>query len=152
MAVCKARDLAHYIVDKCTRDDEPVSNLQLQKIMYFLQTVYCRATEGDLLFDDEFEAWQYGPVMKGVYKEFSGYGADQIVETFESSRNIFDGTDVKDFIDDGIESLRKKYPWDLVRTSHAHNSPWRKTLDESGYKSVIRNNLIIEAALVGTEG
>lgn len=45
-----AKQLAHYIVDKCTKDNHPVSNLQLQKIMYFLQSVFCRAPEARCFF------------------------------------------------------------------------------------------------------
>ena len=40
--VCTASQLAHYVVDKCTKDGKPVSNLQLQKILYFIQAVYCK--------------------------------------------------------------------------------------------------------------
>ena len=33
----KALDLANYIVDKCIKDDAPITNLQLQRILYFIQ-------------------------------------------------------------------------------------------------------------------
>lgn len=32
-----ALDIAKYIVDKCTVEKCPITNLQLQKILYFLQ-------------------------------------------------------------------------------------------------------------------
>ena len=35
-----ALDIAKYIVDKCTTEKCPITNLQLQKIMYFLQKKY----------------------------------------------------------------------------------------------------------------
>lgn len=53
---CDAMSLAKYTVTKCEKDNQPISNLQLQKMMYFLQSVYCRSTGGDLLFADQFEA------------------------------------------------------------------------------------------------
>lgn len=40
-----AMEVARYVVSKCATDEVPVSNLQLQKILYFLQYVYCTATE-----------------------------------------------------------------------------------------------------------
>ena len=148
MAVCKARDLAHYIVDKCTRDDEPVSNLQLQKIMYFLQYVYCK-NYGELLFDDEeFEAWQYGPVLPSVYKEFSNYGGRAITEFYEDVDRARFG-DLADWIDTGIEVLRSKSPWDLVSVAHAKGSPWDKVWNGGcGRKSTISNDSIMEYAQV----
>lgn len=147
--LCTATKLSRYVVGKCARDGKPVSNLQLQKILYFLQSVYCRATGGKLLFEDKFEAWPYGPVIPSVYREFSRFGGDVI----DDCRSIISpgfGGDAKVFIDSGIESLREKSPWDLVRTSHAQGSPWDTTYKGGdGYKNVIPNNLIIAAATKG---
>ena len=30
-------EIAKYIITKCSRENEPLSNLQLQKIMYYVQ-------------------------------------------------------------------------------------------------------------------
>lgn len=144
----KAATLAHYVVDKCTRDGRPVSNLQLQKIMYFLQSVFCRVSSGELLFLDSFEAWPYGPVLSDVYSEYSSFGGRVIEMRYQNVESVLDDNPaLKKFIDDGIEDLRTKYPWDLVRLSHAQDSPWACIYDGGrGYKNLIPNNLIIEAA------
>lgn len=147
MAVCKARDLAHYIVDKCTHDDEPVSNLQLQKMMYFLQYVHCR-NYGGLLFDDEeFEAWQYGPVLPSIYKEFSNYGGRAITAFYKDADRVKFG-DLADWIDAGIEVLREKSPWDLVSVAHAKGSPWDRVWRGgcSSRRGKIPNEYIMEDA------
>lgn len=139
--VCTASQLAHYVVDKCTEDREPVSNLQLQKIMYFLQSVYCEATS-DLLFADEFEAWPYGPVLSDVYREFSSYGGGLICRNYDDFNSCPFG-DRKVFIDEGIKVLRRMSPWDLVKTSHADGSPWSVVWNDGvGYKDTIPNSLI----------
>ena len=36
--VSKALDIAEYIINKCTIESYPISNLQLQKIMYYIQS------------------------------------------------------------------------------------------------------------------
>ncbi|WP_161555467.1 Panacea domain-containing protein [Paraeggerthella hongkongensis] len=142
--VCTASQLAHYVVDKCTKDGKPVSNLQLQKILYFLQAVYCKKTNS-LLFKEEFEAWPYGPVMVGVYREYSSYGGCSIYRR-HSDADMLDFGNLKSFIDDGIDFLREKYPWDLVKIAHAENSPWDRVYrGGSGYKEVIPNDFIIES-------
>lgn len=143
---CRAMDLADYIVSSCSKENEPVSNLQLQKMLYFLQTVYCRATRGELLFDEEFEAWPYGPVLPEVYFSYSKYGGRAI----DMSRSCSLGlpSNVMTFINDGIKTLRRKSPWELVRTSHASGSPWDQVWQNGrGYRSVISNDLIKSAAL-----
>lgn len=145
-----AQNLSHYIIDMCTRDNKPVSNLQLQKMLYFIQTAYCKATNGDLLFSDEFQAWPYGPVISSVYEEYSYFGGRVIEKQYNDISNIFSSISaaVKDFVDDAIRTLRDKYPWDLVQLSHAKGSPWSLTYNEGeGHKAPISNNLIRQSAL-----
>lgn len=36
----KAMDLANYIVDKCIKDNAPITNLQLQRILYEVAPSY----------------------------------------------------------------------------------------------------------------
>lgn len=51
----KAMDVAKYIITKCARNEHPISNLQLQKILYILQKEYLQRDQKCLFFDD-FEA------------------------------------------------------------------------------------------------
>lgn len=147
MAICKAMDLARYIVDKSTRDDDPVSNLQLQKIMYFIQYTHCKFY-GCLMFDDEeFQAWQYGPVVPNVYDRYSRYGGRAITELYgDVDGNRLFG-EMEKWVDSGIEVLRRYSPWDLVSVTHAKGSPWDTVWDNgSGRYDTIPNSLILEYA------
>ena len=49
-----AIDLSKYIVSKCIRDDHPISNLQLQKILYYIQKDFLK--KGKIAFPDDIEA------------------------------------------------------------------------------------------------
>ena len=146
----KAVDLAKYVVQKCTTEKRPVSNLQLQKIMYFLQAVYCKWSNGDLLFEDSFEAWPYGPVLPEVYRLYSANGSGVICKSY-GVKNPFCGNEgTMRFVDDGIMFLRRKSPWDLVRISHAPGSPWSRVwCNGAGYKCRIPNDYIVESAKKG---
>ena len=68
-----AIDLSKYIVLKCIQDEHPISNLQLQKILYYIQKDFL--SRDDLAFSDSIEAWQFGPVVPNVYYYYCGYGA-----------------------------------------------------------------------------
>ena len=141
---CDVMRLAKYIVQKCYQDGHPISNLQLQKILYFLQIMYGRSTEGkELLFQDDFEAWPYGPVIPNVFDKFSRYGGSVIEETFDELAPC--SQEIMKFIDQAIAFLRKKTPWELVKISHAEGSPWDLTYrNGTGCKTIISRNLIIE--------
>ena len=68
-----ALEIAKYIIDKCTKDNCPISNLQLQKILYYIQREFLQ--QGEIAFPEEIEAWQFGPVVPEVYRQYCGFGA-----------------------------------------------------------------------------
>lgn len=54
-----------------------ISNMKLQKLLYYAQGLYL-AKYGEPLFEDEIEAWDYGPVVKSVYHDYKSFGAGAI--------------------------------------------------------------------------
>ena len=73
----RAMDLANYIVDKCIKDNVPITNLQLQRILYFIQKDFLK--RGSPAFSDYIEAWEFGPVVPNVYFCFCGFGTMPIL-------------------------------------------------------------------------
>ncbi len=141
----RARQIARYVIDRCYKDQKPISNLQLQKMLYFLQIVFARVS-GDLLFPDQFEAWPYGPVIRDIYIEFSNYGGAPIRVAFNGSSAQIVPVH-REFINEGIALLREKSPWELVRISHAKGSPWDEVYNvRNEHKGIIPNELILAAA------
>lgn len=68
-----AREVAKYIIGSL-----PVDNLKLQKLLYYSQAVYLVLHDKIPLFPDPIEAWDYGPVVPPVYREYSPYGFETI--------------------------------------------------------------------------
>lgn len=126
-----ALEIAKYVITKCMKEGEPISNLQLQKILYFLQVSFLRNQQ--ILFDEDFEAWQFGPVIPEIYNRYYTYGGSDIRRTYN---DITIKKDIAERIDPIIERKRKKYPWDLVEETHKKKGAWRRTFD-SGYRKVI---------------
>lgn len=142
----RATQIAQYVIDRCYRDRKPISNLQLQKMLYFLQLVYAKVS-GELLFSDSFEAWPYGPVIRKIYIAFSDYGGGPIRKFFAGSRDMI-SPEHREFIDGGVMLLREKSPWELVSISHAKGSPWDEIYNvRNEHKGVIPNELILDAAM-----
>lgn len=138
-----AKDISHYIVNKCIDDDSPVNNLQLQKILYFVQKHYINLT-GHQLFNEAFVAWTYGPVIRSVYWEFSMNGGDRISKKCNPA-DI--GCDVISRIDPIIEKDARMTPWVLVDESRKSGSAWDKTYKGGrGYGDEIDISLIKEDA------
>ena len=54
-----------------------ISNLKLQKLLYFIQKVHYSVYH-EPFFDDTIEAWRHGPVVPTIYHHFKEYGRSDI--------------------------------------------------------------------------
>ena len=72
----KALDLAKYILVKAEILGQPVSNFQLQQILYIIQKYFL--LKDKYAFLEYFYAWRMGPVIPRVYCEFSYYAGHPI--------------------------------------------------------------------------
>ncbi len=60
-----------------TDGSDLMTNLKLQKMLYYQQGFHL-AMFGTPLFNDEIEAWMYGPVVPSVYMYYKGCGKSGI--------------------------------------------------------------------------
>jgi uncharacterized phage-associated protein len=99
---------------------EGITNLKLQKMLYFADAVYL-AFFGKALFKDEIQAWDLGPVVPTVYKIFSKFG-DQPIHA-ESVADCLD-PDLHEFLREVWNTFGKYSATELVNISHMH-APWK---------------------------
>lgn len=137
-----ALEIARYIINKCTVENSPISNLQLQKILYFLQKEYL-VNKDRVLFSDEIQAWQFGPVVPEVYYQYCGFGSMAITMNYEVD---VDNEDIS-IIDGIVNEKRCKNPWDLVSETHVDGKAWATI-----YRDGIGNHSIIPTELIRTRG
>lgn len=114
--------IAKYILKWFYDCDEFISNLKLQKLLYYVQG-FCLDALDEPCFSDAIQAWKHGPVIPPVYREFSPFLSGPIIFFDE----YFDGEiaeSVTDMIDDVLEAFSIFGAWDLVEMTH-RESPWR---------------------------
>lgn len=116
--------IAEYVVDYCTRYGKPITNLQLQKILYYIQLNFIR-TFGIIAFPESIQAWQYGPVVPNVYERFRSYGPTKICNLYEDIETIFP-TEKEKLVKRVINACISITPWELVEKSHRPGSPWSR--------------------------
>lgn len=76
-----AMDIANYIINYVNSGNKKLctlSHLKLQKLLYYVQATYLAKSDGDLIFINDIEKWQYGPVVREVYYEFKDFGISHI--------------------------------------------------------------------------
>lgn len=72
-----AQVIADRIVDFCHEHGEPITNLRLQKLLYYSQAWHLGFT-GKPLFPDRLEAWVHGPAQPEVFAHFSPFASQPI--------------------------------------------------------------------------
>ncbi len=70
-------DIANYFLFKAEKDEELLSNLKLQKLLYYAQGIHL-AIYGTPIFKEQIKAWNYGPVIPAVYGKFKEYASGGI--------------------------------------------------------------------------
>ena len=137
----KAIDIAKYIIHKCTIDQHPISNLQLQKILYYVQKTFLE--KNMVAFDDEIEAWQFGPVVPEVYYQYCGFGAIAIRMKYTTDIS----SSYSCIIDPIVENKRNLNPWDMVEDTHKAGKAWAEI-----YKDGLGNHCVIPKELIRQKG
>ncbi|MGV6872364.1 type VI toxin-antitoxin system SocA family antitoxin [Pseudochelatococcus sp. B33] len=137
------RAVANLMLDEADRSETQVSNLVLQKLLYFAHAIFLIETKRPLV-SGYFEAWKYGPVHPAVYSAFKSAGSRPI--DFRATRqNILTGerseielpTDpiIRKHIRRIINSYGTLSPGRLVDISHAKDAPWHY-IEDKGRTSV----------------
>lgn len=135
-----AHDIALWFLNWADTEDEPdnndarqpVSNLKLQKLLYYAQGIHL-AMYKTPLFSDEIEAWAHGPVVPSVYRSYkypdSDTVHDPIVCDTDYDWNSVDKPDAEFLA--GIWNEYGQYSaWKLRNMTHAE-APWKTVYDPS---------------------
>ncbi len=136
----KAIDIAKYIINYANDNQYEISNLKLQKLLYYTQAAFLVKSGGDMLcFPDKIVAWLHGPVVQNVYYHFSGCGGGQIPRqdyirriVYKNQRLEFENSPFTDDIltveergtvNQVLSGLLPYSAWELVARTH-EETPW----------------------------
>ena len=119
----KALDIANKIISKTDLEHgDTISNLKLQKMMYYQQGFHL-AYFGTPLFAEDIVAWQYGPVVPYVYKEYKSFESNSIST---SKEGISLSDDEEELFNNVYEEYNQFSAVALMKMTH-EESPWKTT-------------------------
>lgn len=128
VSMIKIMDAAHYLVYLSYGwKRRSLTSLKLQKLLYLAQG-WSYVWDNRPLFQDEFEAWQYGPVNAEVYSYFKKYGRNEIPEHEGSDR--FLDKDSRETLDAIWEKYCSFSAFELVELTHMQE-PWANAYYEN---------------------
>lgn len=103
---------------------EYISNLKLQKLLYYAQGSFLAVTDKPL-FSDEIVAWQHGPVVESVYHEYKANGSNGIV--FEEDFDFSQFTrEENELLAEVYRTFGQYSAWKLRNMTH-QEMPWCST-------------------------
>ena len=134
------RALSNMILDIADEVEIDVTNLALNKILYFVHALYLAETDKPLI-SAKIEAWQYGPVFREVYHQFKKFDRLPIkeraeilnVETgeYEAAKCGEEQIEYEKLRDIALPYIRMR-PRALVDLSHAQGGPWHEAWYHDG--------------------
>ncbi|MBL4559673.1 MAG: SocA family protein [Labilibaculum sp.] len=107
---------------------ELISNLKLQKLLYYMQGFHI-AIFGKPLFSENVEAWQYGPVVREMYDHFKNFGAGSITLNEDDPVAKLNAEEEELFTEVFLE-YNQFSAIKLMNMTHEEH-PWRKTFNEN---------------------
>lgn len=136
------RELADMVISRANITDTPVTNLQLQKVMYFLLAFMVNGADGQyreraerIFSEGNLQAWPYGPVDKPTYDKYKKFKDKPIKD--ENINNV----ETDNTLNGWIDELLRINVFNLVRLSHTHYF-WKK--NEQNIRNGMRPNYSFE--------
>lgn len=155
LAAYNVLDVCRYVINYSNDKDYGISNLKLQKILYFIQAYFLTNTpKGIPCFKEKIEAWDFGPVVPEAYREYKQYGSANIPvmlsfidfdddDIWNSERKSFDSNVIsnehKEMINAVVDKFANYSATDLVTLTH-RQAPWKEA-----YVSHMNNEITIDA-------
>lgn len=139
------RELANHVLAVANRSGLPVTNLQLQKVMFFALGFHIRNRGIDNLaeetYDIPFEKWKYGPVVESLYYNFKEFRDWDITDVIE-------GTYIPEYSewDMNIRKLLQLDVFELVKVSHDLRS-WADYEDDILQRNYVESYTLQEIAM-----
>ena len=145
---------AKTLVQLAVIDEKGLSNLQVQKILYFANMIHI-GEYGSInpLIEDKFLTWEYGPAVDILYRRLKQYDKTTVkIDAFDDIVSIMNEKTqkpTKEEFSPHVKNLKDAYkrwgnfdPYKLIGISHWSEGAWRRTKNKG--ESVISNHLIEE--------
>ncbi|WP_270448721.1 Panacea domain-containing protein [Lactobacillus delbrueckii] len=152
--------VSNFVIDTAKENNVELTNLKLQKILFFLQGFYLHKYKKRLI-NGEFAKWQYGPIEREVYDCFKSNGSSPIHdEAFDFSLDTLTiipippisaaevGRDIFPKLKSELLKLLEIPTWRLIELTH--NDPsWSNYQDEiKNYSAADYTNQEIESCYI----
>ena len=132
--------IADYFVKLGQDQEDSISNMKLQKLMYYAQGYYMKNNDGKKLFSNNIEAWEHGPVIRDIYTKYSNCGSMPINNVSGCYNEL--NKEVINYLRAIFDLFGRYSAWALREKTH-NEKPWLDSYVR-GEKNIIKDELIEE--------
>ena len=118
-------DICSFIITYCNDKNYSITNLRLQKMLYFIQLYFLDLKE-EPCFDSLLEAWQLGPVLPTAYFTYRSNGANEILSIPTKITKSIPIEQKDERIIKGILDMVSQYSTYQLVDITCHQMPWKK--------------------------
>jgi uncharacterized phage-associated protein len=122
--MAQVSDIAKYLIMLEEKVEEQMTNLKLQKLLYYCQG-FSLAIRNKPLFTENIEAWDHGPVVPVIYHEYKSYGANGFTCPKDFDEKVIPENE-RNLINEVYSVYGQYSAWGLRNMTH-NESPWIKT-------------------------
>lgn len=134
--------VANFFLSRAQEEGKPVSQLKLQKLVYFAHGWHL-AIKDEPLIEERIEAWEFGPVVHNIYRKAKKYGRDPIPEKLDG--NLYpdspedaeiptSDTSTRNLLNRVWESYKDYTAGQLSAMTHKSDWAWHQKWHEEGAK------------------
>ena len=127
----------------CELSNWRITNLSIQKVIYFCHMFYLGANNGKPLIDESFEAWDYGPVLPSLYHKLKMFGADPIESLLFTFTEDIKDVIVNKLIEEVAGALVDREAWELVALTHSKKGAWVKNYYPNLNKKISNTDILV---------
>lgn len=142
-------DVADLFLSWANRDGDLISNLKMQKLLYYAQAWHLVHFDKPI-FDELIEAWEFGPVIPIAYKVFKKFGSGPIEYKTEGAESEKFSKKQIELLETCYDSFIKFSAHELVNMTH-FESPWKNAYENNAseidykamkdyYSSLLKNS------------
>lgn len=144
----KALDVAKCLLYLAKSKNIEITNLKLQKLLYFCEAYYMCITDENQMFEENFNALTYGPVILKVYNKYKTWLSHPIELDDDDSCMVFEisaeeNEKYKETINSVLEQFGPLKSSQLVALTHMKGSPWDEVWKKNNETSDYGTNGII---------
>lgn len=114
-------ELSNYIIAEFEKREAPITNLKLQKVLYYIQGYFMKSF-GREAFRDELYCWTYGPVVPMSYFEYNMNGSAFLYPKFNPNLSL---SDIERGLIEKIIDKCKDIPSSRLVTMTHNEFPWQ---------------------------